>query len=138
VHLADLSVHHQWVGWGGAPLTLLLCLEQINTGTSRLNTGKGSRAGTAGDREGTPKRKSTPGRWERTHLNNLVNTPLGRPHSREGALEKPKDGKQLYAETFKLDDMREELDEFVTYRLPQTSLHIGRPSSPKYAKAVKR
>lgn len=125
------------LGTMNSNLTFLLYLEQVNTATTRLNSGIGSRAGTAGDREGTPKRKSTPG-GERTITNKRGNTPLGRPNSKEGALLKSKDGKQLYAETFKLDDMREELDEFVTYRLPQTSLPIGRPPSPKYAKAVKR
>ena len=104
------------------------CIGQMNT-SGRLSTGGGSRSrlGTAGGRETTPQKRDS--------------TPLGLAHLGEQMhdyVREAQDGKQLYAETFKLDDMREELDEFVTYSLPQPSLPIGRPPSPKYTKAVKR
>ena len=98
----------------------------------RLSTGGGSRLGTAGGREGSPKRNRTP---SHAPSKQHGSSPLGLGPQKQ---DEPLHGKQLYAETFKLDDMREELDEFVTYRLPQPSLSIGRAPSPRFAKAVKR
>lgn len=47
-------------------------------------------------------------------------------------------GLQLYAETFRLDDLEHESDVFVTYQLPQAATNIGRPPSPKYTQVLKR
>jgi hypothetical protein len=37
-----------------------------------------------------------------------------------------------------LDDLEGELDEFVTYQVPQPAAPVGRPNSPKYTQALKR
>ena len=39
---------------------------------------------------------------------------------------------------FQLDDLSDELDAFVTYKVPQPSFPVGRPPSPKYTQSVKR
>ena len=47
-------------------------------------------------------------------------------------------GLQLYAETFRLDDLEHESDVFITYQVPQAATNIGRPPSPKYTHGLKR
>ena len=47
-------------------------------------------------------------------------------------------GLQLYAETFRLDDLEHESDVFITYQVPQAAPNIGRPPSPKYTHGLKR